>query len=424
MSLRTKLVLALSLLSAFAAITIGDLQLSGDRASAPVGDRQLARPDRPRAVHPAEPRFRTARQRVRPVGLLPPTVRLPARVRRPVRSGHRLERSGRDHRRRASSRSTTTIGSSPRPNARGAYLRRDVTISNEPYRMLTTSLGEGVGALQAARNVTEQQRLLNSLLLRIAIATAVVALAGALLGWLIARQVTKRLVRLTGAAEEVASTGRLDVAVPVGGHDEAGRLGRGVQRDARRPGDVEAGPAATRCRTPVTSCAPRSPACAPTSTCCGATSSTRRPASRCCPTWRARRRSSPGSSTRWSSWPPSAAPTRSSRRSASAPSPIGSRRGRVRRTGRQVIVTSDESLVVGPTTVDRAGDQQPGRQRREVRRRRDRSDRGDRRARARHGAPTGAPGLDPADVTHLFDRFYRATSALVRGPDRASGWRS
>ena len=46
-----------------------------------------------------------------------------------------------------------------------------------------------------------------------------------LLGWLIARQVTRRLVRLTGAAEQVAATGRLDVAVPVEGTDEAGRLG-------------------------------------------------------------------------------------------------------------------------------------------------------------------------------------------------------
>jgi two-component system sensor histidine kinase MprB len=53
-----------------------------------------------------------------------------------------------------------------------------------------------------------------------------VALTSMLLGWLIALQVTRRLERLTEAAGEVASTGRLDVDVPVDGSDETGQLGR------------------------------------------------------------------------------------------------------------------------------------------------------------------------------------------------------
>jgi two-component system sensor histidine kinase MprB len=52
-----------------------------------------------------------------------------------------------------------------------------------------------------------------------------VVAAAAAVGWFIATGLTDRLRRLTGVAEEVAGTGRLDVDVPVTGDDEAGRLG-------------------------------------------------------------------------------------------------------------------------------------------------------------------------------------------------------
>ena len=48
---------------------------------------------------------------------------------------------------------------------------------------------------------------------------------GAALGWLIARTVTRPLVRLTRAATDVERSRRLDVEVPVDGKDEVGRLG-------------------------------------------------------------------------------------------------------------------------------------------------------------------------------------------------------
>jgi two-component system sensor histidine kinase MprB len=51
-----------------------------------------------------------------------------------------------------------------------------------------------------------------------------VAAAAGILGWVVARQVTRRLSRLTATAEAVASTGRLDIPVDVEGDDEAGRL--------------------------------------------------------------------------------------------------------------------------------------------------------------------------------------------------------
>ena len=103
-------------------------------------------------------------------------------------------------------------------------VRRDVTIDGERYRMLTAGLPSG-GAVQAARNLAETDRLLDSLRNRILVAVALVVAAAAGLGWLVARQITRRLVRLTGTAEQVAATGRLDVPVPVDGTDEAGRLG-------------------------------------------------------------------------------------------------------------------------------------------------------------------------------------------------------
>ena len=70
---------------------------------------------------------------------------------------------------------------------------------------------------------------------------------------------TRRLARLTGVAEEVAATGRLDVPVPVGGSDEAGRLGTafnemltalGRSRDAQQRLVQDAG---HELRTPLTS---------------------------------------------------------------------------------------------------------------------------------------------------------------------------
>jgi two-component system sensor histidine kinase MprB len=98
-----------------------------------------------------------------------------------------------------------------------------VAVDRTRYRVLT--LGTGGGAVQLARSLAETDDLLEGIRTRTAAAVAVVVVLAAGAGWLIARQVARRLERLTGAAEQVAQTGRLDVEVPVGGTDEAGRLG-------------------------------------------------------------------------------------------------------------------------------------------------------------------------------------------------------
>jgi two-component system sensor histidine kinase MprB len=98
-------------------------------------------------------------------------------------------------------------------------------VGGEAYRVLTESDGRGRGALQLGRSLAETQRVLAALRRNIVVAALLVAAAAAALGWLIARQMTRRLIRLTAAADEVRSTGRLDVPVPVSGTDETGRLG-------------------------------------------------------------------------------------------------------------------------------------------------------------------------------------------------------
>jgi len=99
-------------------------------------------------------------------------------------------------------------------------------VSGSRYRVVTVSLGDGRGAVQLSELLSDADQLLQGLLERIALlAAAVVLLAGAV-GWWLAGRITGRLVSLTGAAEQVASTGDLDVDVPRRGFDEIGRLGR------------------------------------------------------------------------------------------------------------------------------------------------------------------------------------------------------
>jgi two-component system sensor histidine kinase MprB len=102
--------------------------------------------------------------------------------------------------------------------------RRTITLDGRHYRMDTVAVGNGQGAVQVARDLTENEAVLASLRDRILFAVLAVVVAGALIGWWIATQITRRLTRLTDTAEKVAQTGSLDIEVPVQGSDETGRL--------------------------------------------------------------------------------------------------------------------------------------------------------------------------------------------------------
>ncbi|MEY2400358.1 MAG: two-component system, OmpR family, sensor histidine kinase MprB [Ilumatobacteraceae bacterium] len=107
----------------------------------------------------------------------------------------------------------------------GTTKPRDVTIEGEAFRMLTVHV-QGVGAVQITRSARETERALAVIRQRTLLSVVLVILGAALVGWLIGRQVTRRLVRLTQAADDVAVTGRLDLEVPVSGSDETGRLAK------------------------------------------------------------------------------------------------------------------------------------------------------------------------------------------------------
>lgn len=101
-----------------------------------------------------------------------------------------------------------------------------VQIDGEPFRVLTTRAGNNGGALMVARSLKEVEDALESIQRNIFWSVVAVALVSATVGWFVARQATRRLTRLTLAAGVVASSGRLDVEVPVDGADETGKLGR------------------------------------------------------------------------------------------------------------------------------------------------------------------------------------------------------
>jgi two-component system sensor histidine kinase MprB len=143
--------------------------------------------------------------------------------------------------------------------ALGDHRYQDLTVAPDDYRVITVALGPGRGALQLGIDVDESRHVLDELAARITGVSALVLVAAALAGWLLARQITRRLVRLTRVTEQV-SDGRLDdVAVPTGGRDEVGRLATSFDRMLGRLADARADQerlvqdAAHELRTPLTS---------------------------------------------------------------------------------------------------------------------------------------------------------------------------
>ncbi|WP_433415221.1 ATP-binding protein [Microtetraspora malaysiensis] len=104
--------------------------------------------------------------------------------------------------------------------------RGEFTIGGVRYRTATMPLGDGRGAIRITQRLSDTDGLLAQLGRRVMLLAGAVVVIAAVGGWWLARRSTRRLIRLTAVAEEVASTGKLEVAVPVTGEDEIGRLGR------------------------------------------------------------------------------------------------------------------------------------------------------------------------------------------------------
>jgi two-component system, OmpR family, sensor histidine kinase MprB len=97
------------------------------------------------------------------------------------------------------------------------------SVDGDRYRVYT--IGAQNGAVQIARSLDEVDSVLADVRRRTLILVLAVSVAAAGLGWLIAGTVTAPVRRLTRAAEDVGTSGRLDVEVPGTGRDEVGRLG-------------------------------------------------------------------------------------------------------------------------------------------------------------------------------------------------------
>ncbi|MFJ6084404.1 ATP-binding protein [Streptomyces sp. NPDC092369] len=107
---------------------------------------------------------------------------------------------------------------------------KEVDVGADVYRVATVSLGAGRGAVQVAQEFSDTEDLLRALQQRTLILMAAVVTGAGLVGWWLARRITRRLIILTSAAEDVARTRRLGIVVPVAGYDEVGRLGRAFDR--------------------------------------------------------------------------------------------------------------------------------------------------------------------------------------------------
>jgi len=232
MSLRIKIVLALVALSATATVAIGlfsyrttakvlgeqtdkSLVVAASRLAPPVEDR---RPNRENPPNRVELRIQAQARRV--LAEIADSSDFTAQL---IRSdGSVIASQG------GSVSSTLDVSPSDVAIAqsnRAESVFRTVPLDAGSYRMLTSGNGSGQGALQVARLLAENEALLATLRARILFAALFVMAIAAALGWIIARQVTLRLVRLTSAAERVTETGSLEVQVPVSGLDETGRLG-------------------------------------------------------------------------------------------------------------------------------------------------------------------------------------------------------
>lgn len=106
---------------------------------------------------------------------------------------------------------------------------RDVRVAGEPMRMYVVPI-RGGGALQVARNtgeITETLRSVGLWLLSVGIALVLLAAAAS---WWLSSLVTAPLRALASAADDVATTGRLDTDVPEAGPREVASLAANFNR--------------------------------------------------------------------------------------------------------------------------------------------------------------------------------------------------
>ncbi|MGA0878429.1 MAG: HAMP domain-containing sensor histidine kinase [Ilumatobacteraceae bacterium] len=121
------------------------------------------------------------------------------------------------------------FGGSGLIESRAVEVETATSTQGQAYRIRTVAVdlgASGVVIVQVGRDLAETHNVLDDLQHRILIIGGSIALLAAFAGWFVASGTTSRLRRLSTTVEEIASTTRLDIDVPVAGADEVGRLGR------------------------------------------------------------------------------------------------------------------------------------------------------------------------------------------------------
>ncbi|OFW66705.1 MAG: hypothetical protein A2Z12_08840 [Actinobacteria bacterium RBG_16_68_21] len=135
---------------------------------------------------------------------------------------------------------------------------RDITVDDIHYRMLTRAVAPGI-ALQVARDLSEADAVLAGMRLRLLLFGGFGVALAAAAGWWVARRSMRPVAALTLAAEHVAETHELDAAIPVDRTDEIGRLATafndmlGALEEARASQRRLVADASHELRTPLTS---------------------------------------------------------------------------------------------------------------------------------------------------------------------------
>jgi len=139
-----------------------------------------------------------------------------------------------------------------------SFIRTITVQSKGRARMITIPVNGG--AVQLARSTSETDRVLSALRIRYLLLTAGITAVAAAAGWAIARRVTQPVLALTDVTERIATDASLDLDVPPNsGTDEVGRLSRsfaGMLDALRRSRDQQqrlVQDAGHELRTPLTS---------------------------------------------------------------------------------------------------------------------------------------------------------------------------
>lgn len=120
---------------------------------------------------------------------------------------------------------------------RGATNTAEVIVLHDTFRVLTTSLGDGTGAVQVGIDINQSRQVMSGMAKEITVLTLLVSAVAAGLGWYLAHRITRRLVRLTATAEDVSARGLAAGEVPVQGRDEVARLSSSFNTMLRRLAD-------------------------------------------------------------------------------------------------------------------------------------------------------------------------------------------